>query len=124
MSCCGGGLSAVQVQAQVMARSAAGVAAAALVRIRYTGGERRVRPYVIEGKVYFFGDTERRREGVVPARVAWQFLEPGGRFYGAFEAVIGDAGGEVSADGSTAVAADTIAADDTGARRGKRGTAT
>lgn len=104
-SSCGGGLAAPAQQMRLEGVRARGVAAATLVRIRYIGEDRRVRPYVAEGKVYFFGNTDRRREGIVPSRVAWQFLEKGGRFYGSFEVVeSGDALSRGAADDVGAVA--------------------
>jgi hypothetical protein len=112
-------LPAPAMQARLESVRARGVAAATLVRIRYAGEERRVRPYVVEGKVYFFGNTERRREGVVPARVAWQFLEKGGRFYGSFEVVeSGDAGAAGDAEsagdaGDVGAEAQDVAQDET-----------
>jgi hypothetical protein len=80
MSCCGGGLSVVQGRALVD-----GSAAGGLVKLVYTGADQRNLPYVAEGKVYFFGNNERRRVNAVPVRVLPQFLEPAGRYYGSFE---------------------------------------
>ena len=85
MSCCGGGLSAAQVVAQGRALVDGGAAAGVLVKLVYTGDDRRNRPYVAEGKVYFFGANDHRRVNAVPARVLPQFLDPAGRYYGAFE---------------------------------------
>lgn len=62
-----------------------GAAAGTLVKLVYTGGDRRNRPYVAEGKVYFFGANDHRRVNAVPARVLPQFLDPAGRYFGAFE---------------------------------------
>lgn len=85
MSCCGGGLSAAQVVAQGRALVDGGAAAGMLVKLVYTGDDRRNRPYVAEGKVYFFGANDHRRVNAVPARVLPQFLDPAGRYYGSFE---------------------------------------
>jgi hypothetical protein len=81
MSCCGGGVRVAQGQVVVDGGAATG----SLVKLVYTGEDRRNLPYVAEGKVYFFGNNERRRVNAVPARVAPQFLEPVGRYYGSFE---------------------------------------
>jgi hypothetical protein len=80
MSCCGGGLRVVQGRALGDGSTAGG-----LVMLVYTGEDRRNLPYVAEGKVYFFGNNERRRVNAVPVRVLPQFLEPAGRYYGSFE---------------------------------------
>jgi hypothetical protein len=80
MSCCGGGLSVVQGRAL-----GDGSAVGTWVMLVYTGEDRRNLPYVAEGKVYFFGNNERRRVNAVPVRVLPQFLEPVGRYYGSFE---------------------------------------
>jgi hypothetical protein len=83
MSCCGGGLSAMQVQERGRALVDAGAARGALVKLVYTGDDPRTRAYVAEGKPYFFGAN--KRVNVVPARVVPQFLDAGGRYYGSFE---------------------------------------
>jgi hypothetical protein len=83
MSCCGGGLSAVQTQERGRALVDAGAARGALVKLVYTGNEQRSRAYVAEGKPYFFGTS--RRVNAVPARVVPQFLDVQGRYYGSFE---------------------------------------
>ena len=77
MSCCG--QSSGQAQAKVAAlideavlRSGAGVGA--LVRLVYVGSDKRTQAFVVEGKVYQFGNNERRRVNAVPARVAPTFL--------------------------------------------------
>lgn len=117
---CGGGLAAPAQQMRLEGVRARGVAAATLVRIRYIGEDGRVRPYVAEGKVYFFGNTDRRRDGVVPSRVAWQFLEKGGRFYGSFEVVeSGDALSRGAADDAVSVAADVGVAHDAASSAGE-----
>ena len=87
MSCCG--QSSGQAQAKVAAlideavlRSGAGVGA--LVRLVYVGSDKRTQAFVVEGKVYQFGNNERRRVNAVPARVAPTFLR--GRWPGLFVA--------------------------------------
>ena len=87
MSCCG--QSSGQAQAKVAAlideavlRS--GADAGALVRLVYVGSDKRTQAFVVEGKVYQFGNNERRRVNAVPARVAPTFLR--GRWPGLFVA--------------------------------------
>jgi hypothetical protein len=82
MSCCGGGLSAMQTQERGRALVDAGAARGALVKLVYTGAELHARAYVAEGKPYFFGAG--KRVNAVPARVVPQFLDPQGRYYGPF----------------------------------------
>lgn len=86
MSCCGGGLRAAQVVARGRVLVDGGAAAGVLVKLVYTGADRRNQPYVAEGKVYFFGNNDHRRVNAVPARVLPQFLDPVGRYYGSFVA--------------------------------------
>jgi hypothetical protein len=76
----------VQVVAQGRALVDGGAAVGALVKLVYTGEDRRNQPYVAEGKVYFFGNNDHRRVNAVPARVLPQFLDPAGRYYGSFVA--------------------------------------
>jgi hypothetical protein len=93
MSCCGGGLSGVQGRALVD-----GSGTGAWVMLVYTGADRRNLPYVAEGKVYFFGNNERRRVNAVPVRVLSQFLEPAGRYYGSFERWVAVEGPQAAAE--------------------------
>jgi len=62
-----------------------GAARGVLVKIQYIGDDRRTRAYVAEGKPYFFGVN--KPINAIPARVVPQFLDPTGRYFGAFERV-------------------------------------
>ncbi|MCB9150306.1 MAG: hypothetical protein H6641_16250 [Caldilineaceae bacterium] len=59
--------------------------AGAVVKLVYTCAERRTTAYAIGGKIYQFGNNERRRVNGVAARLAPNFVDAGGRFYGCFE---------------------------------------
>ena len=82
MSCCG--QTPAQAQAKVAALIDEGADAGALVRLVYVGADKRTQAFVVEGKVYQFGNNSRRRVNAVPARVAPTFLR--GRWPGLFVA--------------------------------------
>ena len=82
MSCCG--QSSRQAQAKVAAVIDEGADVGALVRLVYVGADKRTQAFVVEGKVYQFGNNDRRRVNAVPARVAPTFLR--GRWPGLFVA--------------------------------------
>ncbi len=82
MSCCG--QSSGQAQAKVAAVIDEGAGVGALVRLVYVGSDKGTQAFVVDGKVYQFGNNERRRVNAVPARVAPTFLR--GRWPGLFVA--------------------------------------
>src|SRR5262245_22451158 len=75
MSCCG----QTAQQAQVTAHRTLDerTAAQAHVRLVYIGADKRVRPFVAAGKVYQFGDNERRRTNVVAQAAVGTLLATG-----------------------------------------------
>jgi len=75
MSCCG--QTPAQAQAKVAAIIDEGAGVGALVRLVYVGADKRTQAFVVEGKVYQFGNNARRRVNAVPARVAPTFLAQG-----------------------------------------------
>jgi len=82
MSCCG--QTPAQAQAKVAALIDEGADVGVLVRLVYVGADKRTQAFVVEGKVYQFGNNSRRRVNAVPARVAPTFLR--GRWPGLFVA--------------------------------------
>ena len=84
MSCCG--QTPAQAQAKVAAVIDEGADAGALVRLVYVGADKRTQAFVVEGKVYQFGNNSRRRVNAVPARVAPTFLRgKWGRLFVAYD---------------------------------------
>ena len=75
MSCCG--QTAVQAQAAAHRTLEERTAAQTHVRLVYIGQDKRVRPFVAAGKVYQFGDNERRRTNVVAQAAVVKLLATG-----------------------------------------------
>lgn len=63
---------------------AQGVSSGSMVQLVYLGSDPLVRTYVVDGNVYQFGNTDRRRVNAVAARVAPFFLDPLSPYYGLF----------------------------------------
>jgi hypothetical protein len=80
MACCGQG--SVQALAMAAVLIDEGAAALVLTKLVYIGSDRRTQPFVVEGKVYQFGNNARRRVNAVSARVTPTFLQ--GRWAGQF----------------------------------------
>jgi hypothetical protein len=75
MSCCG--QTAQQAQAAAYRTLDARTAALTHVRLVYLGEDRRTQPFVAAGKVYQFGNNERRRTNVVTAAAVQKLLATG-----------------------------------------------
>lgn len=75
MSCCG--QTAQQALAAAQHTLDARTAALTHVRLVYGGADKRVHPFVAAGKVYQFGNNERRRTNVVAAAAVQKLLATG-----------------------------------------------
>ena len=75
MSCCG--QTAQQAQAAAYRTLDARTAALTHVRLVYLGEDRRTQPFVAAGKVYQFGNNERRRTNVVAAAAVQKLMATG-----------------------------------------------
>jgi hypothetical protein len=75
MSCCG--QTAQQAQAAAHRTLDERTAALTHVRLVYVGADKRVHPFVAAGKVYQFGNNERRRTNVVAAAAVPKLLAAG-----------------------------------------------
>ena len=82
MGCCGiTSAGAAQNAAEIIDEA---VAVGVLVRLVFLCEDKRTEPYLSGGRVYQFGNNERRRVNAVPARYAPNFLHEDGRYAGCF----------------------------------------
>ncbi len=82
MACCG--QTAAQALAAGLRVMDERIGAATHVKIVYTGAEIRTKAYVTGGNVFQFGNNERRRVNLVPARAVGFFLDERSPNYGKF----------------------------------------
>ena len=82
MGCCGMTVAGAQANSAEMIDLQ--VEAGLMVRLVFICDEKRTEPYLAGGRVYQFGNNDRRRVNAVPARYVPNFLDPNGRYFGCF----------------------------------------